>query len=291
MDHALSVKYRIDGNPKLNQFHSHEDFEIFMFHEGVCRYFVNNQIYDLEPGDILLISGLVLHRPNILEGTSYIRSHVHFHPDSILRTLEAVKAEKLLDMFQNQHCLIRSDNSAVLHSVDSVFNRMSEVSLSHTYKQAEKEWELHFLLAQLLVQISHLSRTDEAIQHVHSSIKMEHAEKIAVYIQENFSSYFTIADIADHLCFHKSYVSHVFKEMTGYTIMEYVMHTRLRHARYLLEAKAKMPIEEVAYESGFENASHFSRYFKGKLGISPKEYRKKRLEIFQIGHPSTRPKV
>lgn len=284
MDHVLSVKYRLDDNPKLDQFHSHEDFEIFMFHEGVCRYFVNQQIYDLKPGDILVISSLVLHRPNISENTPYIRSHVHFHPDSISKSLEAVKAKKLLNIFQNPHCLIRSNDFSATEAIANVFSRMDAVAKSRTYKQAEKEWELQFLLAQLLVQVNQLSRREKAIRPIPSSIKMEHAEKIAAYIQENYSSNISINDIANYLSFHKSYVSHVFKEMTGYTIMEYVMHTKLRHARYLLEAKATLPIEEVAYESGFENASHFSRYFKGKIGMSPKEYRKRRLEIFQINN-------
>lgn len=283
MNPIVSVEYRISNHPNLAQFHSHEAFEIYMFHGGVCRYFVNHQIYDLEPGDILLINGLVLHRPNILEDAPYIRSHVHFDPDTIRNLLHAVKADILLDVFQPQHCLLRSDNKEVLQLVDQILARMNEVNHNSTYTDAEKEWELPFLLAQLLVQLRRLAEREKMIPYHHSSVKNEHAEKIARYIQKNFAQLFTIADIAEHLCLHKSYVSHVFKEMTGYTIMEYVMHTRLKHARYILEAKSDMSIEQVAYESGFESPSHFSRYFKSKVGMSPKDYRKKRLEIFQLG--------
>ena len=281
MNPIVSVEYRISNHPNLAQFHSHEAFEIYMFHEGICRYFVNHQIVDLEPGDILLINGLVLHRPNIVENAPYIRSHVHFDPDTIRNLLYAVKADVLLDVFDHQHCLLRSDNQEELQKVEHILARMNEVTSSTSYTEAEKEWELPFLLGQLLVHLRRFAESEEVIPYHHSSIKSEHAEKIARFIQTNFADLFTITDIAKHLCLHKSYVSHVFKEMTGYTIMEYVMHTRLKHARYILEAKADMSIEQVAYESGFESPSHFSRYFKSKVGMSPKDYRKKRLEIFQ----------
>lgn len=107
------------------------------------------------------------------------------------------------------------------------------------------------------------------------SNKTEHAEKIASYIQEHFTNKVIISEIAVALNLNKSYVSHVFKEMTGYTIMEYVMACRIQQAKYLLEAEETKQVQQIAYESGFENVSHFSRYFKEKLGITPKEYRKK----------------
>jgi len=49
---------------------------------------------------------------------------------------------------------------------------------------------------------------------------------------------------------------------------------RLEHSRLLLDT-SKKNISEVAYDSGFENLSHFSRIFKEKYGSSPLEYRHK----------------
>src|SRR5690625_5473447 len=77
--------------------------------------------------------------------------------------------------------------------------------------------------------------------------------------------------IADALNMSKSYVSHLFKDMTGFTVMEYVMGCRLTHAKYLLEMKPDKKIAKVAYESGFESASHFSRYFRQKTGLTDRK--------------------
>lgn len=62
-------------------YHAHSDFyEIFFFHEGTCKYLVGNHIYDLQPGDILIMDGTFLHKPNVPKNSPYVRSHVHFSP-------------------------------------------------------------------------------------------------------------------------------------------------------------------------------------------------------------------
>ncbi|WP_374110542.1 helix-turn-helix domain-containing protein [Neobacillus cucumis] len=42
--------------------------------------------------------------------------------------------------------------------------------------------------------------------------------------------------------------------------------------------KPLKPVKDVAYESGFESAAHFSRYFRGKVGVMAKEFRQIRLK-------------
>jgi transcriptional regulator GlxA family with amidase domain len=50
------------------------------------------------------------------------------------------------------------------------------------------------------------------------------------------------------------------------------MDRRLERARLLLD-KTSMPITEIAFETGFENPGHFSKMFKSRYGISPKQAR------------------
>ncbi|WP_209123813.1 helix-turn-helix domain-containing protein [Alkalihalobacillus sp. BA299] len=72
-------------------------------------------------------------------------------------------------------------------------------------------------------------------------------------------------------------MSHVFKETTGFTVMEYVMGCRLTQVKYLLEIELDKPLKDIAYECGFESVSHFSRFFRQQVGMTPKEYRRFRL--------------
>ena len=53
----------------------------------------------------------------------------------------------------------------------------------------------------------------------------------------------------------------------------WLQEQKLNHAYHLLVSTAK-PINDVSFESGFENSTHFSHLFKNRFGLSPLKYRK-----------------
>jgi AraC family transcriptional regulator, exoenzyme S synthesis regulatory protein ExsA len=54
---------------------------------------------------------------------------------------------------------------------------------------------------------------------------------------------------------------------------KWLTRKRLDYGKYLLNGGTKN-VTEIAYDSGFESLSHFSRVFKEKFGLSPGQYRK-----------------
>ncbi|HJB22610.1 MAG TPA: helix-turn-helix domain-containing protein [Candidatus Jeotgalibaca pullicola] len=78
-------------------------------------------------------------------------------------------------------------------------------------------------------------------------------------------------------------MSHVFKEVTGHTIMTYLMQYRLSKARNQLIQEPDERIKIISQESGFESEAHFSRFFKRNMGVSPSEYRKQQYNIINEG--------
>jgi transcriptional regulator GlxA family with amidase domain len=65
-----------------------------------------------------------------------------------------------------------------------------------------------------------------------------------------------------------------FARATGMSPMEYVHTLRLEESKHMLET-TQLPIEAVAHEAGYEDASFFSRLFRRKVGLSPAQYRKR----------------
>ncbi len=63
-----------------------------------------------------------------------------------------------------------------------------------------------------------------------------------------------------------------FKEVYGNTVYGYVMDTRLNHARRMLDAGGKS-VNEVAFDIGYTNPSHFIAAFKKKFGTTPRKYK------------------
>ena len=62
-----------------------------------------------------------------------------------------------------------------------------------------------------------------------------------------------------------------FKEIYGNTVFGYLLDHKLDHARVLLDS-AKFQVNEVAYQIGYNNPSHFIASFKKKFGVTPKKY-------------------
>ena len=65
-----------------------------------------------------------------------------------------------------------------------------------------------------------------------------------------------------------------FRQATGMTPIDYVHTLRLEEAKQILETSAE-PVEAVAAEIGYEDASFFRRLFRRKVGLSPSEYRRR----------------
>ena len=84
LDESIMAFYRLKGlNPEMlgfNQFESHSTLEIFLFEEGQCKYIIQNKVFELQPGDIILLDGLTLHKSSTSTPDTYVRSMVHFSP-------------------------------------------------------------------------------------------------------------------------------------------------------------------------------------------------------------------
>ena len=82
----------------------------------------------------------------------------------------------------------------------------------------------------------------------------------------------SIESIADQLSVSQRYLSDTLKKETGQTSTELLQGFLINEAKNTL-LNSNKTIAEVAYELGFEYPTYFSRLFKKKAGVSPKQYR------------------
>lgn len=100
----------------------------------------------------------------------------------------------------------------------------------------------------------------------------------AEYIKGHFKEKISVTDVGRSVHLSGSYLSHIFSETFGRTLTEYLTDVRVEYAKKLL-AKPELSISEVAYESGFEDVSYFSRVFKKAEGITPRDFKKKKISM------------
>lgn len=98
-------------------------------------------------------------------------------------------------------------------------------------------------------------------------------ERIVAYIDANLSRSDLSADeIARHMGCSRRYLHRAF-EGEDITLERFVWDRRLERSREALMAGNGVSISEIAFASGFNSSAHFSRAFKAKYEVSPRELR------------------
>ena len=91
----------------------------------------------------------------------------------------------------------------------------------------------------------------------------------AHYADQNLSN----SEIANYFNMNVTYLSGVFKENTGITLLSYIHKVRLEKAKELLET-TDLNLEEISGRVGCNNSVYLTRLFKKYEGITPAAYRK-----------------
>ncbi len=92
------------------------------------------------------------------------------------------------------------------------------------------------------------------------------------YIKSHLSQKITLSDIAGELHCSIVTVTENFKNEFGITVMEYVMQKRMQKAERLLENR-ELSVRDVSEACGFSSVECFSRNFKNKYGMSPRDWK------------------
>ena len=72
-------------------------------------------------------------------------------------------------------------------------------------------------------------------------------------------------------------MAHIFKEVTGFSPIQYQNNLKIQEAKSLL-LKTDVSVEYIADILGYSSIAHFSKQFKAHTNLSPLNYRKHHLK-------------
>lgn len=97
------------------------------------------------------------------------------------------------------------------------------------------------------------------------------------YIKAYYSEDITVDKIASHVGVSRKYLFIIFKNSLGVSPKDYIVDYRIKKAREFL-LNEELTIGSIAYSVGYSDPLNFSKIFKKKTGVSPKEYRQQLLK-------------
>lgn len=234
-------------------------YTLFFVLEGRARLYLESVVHEIHKEDIFV---LYPDRPALLQGeglrcvqitlggdsvATYLE-YVGFHPKEPVQTSH-IPCERYLA--QVEDTLLASNHTLVGHLQQT----------SHLYS-------LFSILvdAQRVEGQSGVARYDYP-QEVYVDTLKEHISRQYSYIR--------ISDIANSIGVNRSYLTVIFKKVTGMSPQSYLMQFRMEKACELLES-TEQPLREIARRVGYADPFTFSKTFKTQYGISPSAYRRQK---------------
>lgn len=254
--------------------HWHEEIEIIYAVSGTATYTVDFEQYLLHEGDILIIPPTALHSFKQHENCSFFAYSILFDQKMIDgNTIDTCSKKFITPIFKNDIYLpihIDKDNEH-FDDIQKILNRAITANADRNFGY-ELEIKISFL--ELINYFFKNNYYYSAKKNNDVNISTATLIKsITTYIEEHYKEKITLEMLASHASISIFHLSHLFKQYTGQTPIEYLNQYRLIMSADLLKS-SDYSIVDIAFECGYNNVSYFNRAFKAKYGMTPKEYRK-----------------
>ena len=236
--------------------HYHSLYEIYFMLEGNCTYIIDNKVYSVQAGDIVVIPDGMIHHTkydNIKHSRILINCSEKYIPSSVQSG------------FSSGTYLYR--NPFVVDEARKLFEKTeAEYKLGDAYSD------------EILVCLTH-SLFYLLLRNSDSCVTVEDGNRIikqaVAFIRENFASDITLSSLAKRFSVSPEHFSRMFKKETGLGFSKYLNSLRLQYAEHLLRSSDMQNITQIAEICGFEDSNYFSKKFKEVYGVSPKKVQRK----------------
>ena len=272
VDLVPETSIRIWYNNQFGNFsqHKHAVLEICIPIENEYKYIVNGKSYVITPGDILFIPPEMLHEIECQnEGCRFIYL---FAVDFIKEFYEFSFLE---EFFSEPRLVNDSTYPTIYGKIYSAFMAINDQYFMYTNMVLEmpiysKLLEVFSLLAATNPQFAPI-RTEDA----KTKSKYEKFRSLINHINSHYMDEITLEWAADYAGFSKYHFSRLFKDYTDVTFADYLMHRRMQAAKVIL-SETPSTVTEIAFQTGFNNLTSFTRSFRNSTGMTPSEYRQSR---------------
>ena len=216
--------------------------------EGVFHVEYEGLVFDAQKGDVILLDCSKPHYYHAHDDLEFV--YLHFDGSNSHELCNHV-----IDMYGP---LIRNNNNVLIGNfLYNMINFYKQDGVENPFESSMKIYKL----------IQLLSERNSAYQKEDTVI-----EQTVRYIRSNVGKQISLTELADIAALSPYYFSHYFKECTGLSPINYVIHTRIDQAKILL-SRTNKTVEEIAYEVGYLSSNSLINVFVQKTGMSPKQYR------------------
>ena len=213
------------------------------------------------------------------------------HGNSILSTTEATPNATYQVVTFDLRALVGNDEQALSYcdrlddhswridtylgrsafALRELFDRLYQVTKTGT--RAGYELEARGLVLQMMGRLMQDGRCHATAGSDDHEIKAQRAvRRVLALIEENFAQELTLGDMAAAAELSPNYFCRYFKKIAGCSPVEYLINYRLDMAAHML-ITTEDTVADISLACGFNDASHFIKFFRRKKQVTPRRYR------------------
>jgi AraC-like DNA-binding protein/quercetin dioxygenase-like cupin family protein len=228
--------------------------------EGKGELEINKRKYIIQRDSFFIIPMNVAHNYKADENDPWTIYWIHF---------KGSNSDAIVDLLVKQvgnHQSTLPFNEERLHLFNEMYSNLERgYSMDNLLYVNMCLW--HYITSFVFSDKFNRSKKTGKISNINVSIEL---------MQKKINETLSLEEIAQKVNLSASHFSYLFKKETGFSPIEYFIHLKIQKAsQYLLFTELR--VKEIAFKLGIDDPYYFSRIFTKVMGLSPNEYRKKKV--------------
>ncbi len=247
--------YHFQGIMQTFPLHFHDYYVISFIENGQRCLTCRSREYVLEPGDLLLMNARDNHSCEQVGSQPMDYRSLNISPEVMGKAVFEITGKEYLPYFSPQ-VVCRSELVPMLRELHQII--MQEAS------DFRKEELFFFLLEQL---VDDYTEGEIPAGNAEQSTQIQ---AVCNYLEQHYMDSIRLEDLCGLTGLSKYYLLRFFTKQKGISPYNYLETLRIDKAKKLLE-QGVLPLE-AAMQTGFNDQSHFTNFFKKFIGLTPKQY-------------------
>ncbi|WP_179107259.1 AraC family transcriptional regulator [Sediminibacillus massiliensis] len=258
--------------------HTHDFFELVYVLQGDAVHQIEEQIYQLEPGNVFFLEPDVSHQYSASHRQNTVVYNVLFSKEFIHEELSLLNSRPYLNNFfylipflrkSSANApylpLVSAQQQQIKHQLDTIYEE---------YQTQEDGFQI-IIKTRMIETLILLSRYYAEAQWQQTARWSDEQviDSISLFLKEHRNQPVSLVQLSQIFGMSVSSLTAKFKQHTGRTLIDYKHSLQIEQACSTLRGNQDKKISAVALDCGFNDLSHFNRVFKKHTGTTPKKYR------------------
>ena len=245
-------------------FHMHDYYELVIYIDGNINYVTDNYIVKPKPYSVIWFLPQQMHTATLLSASEYERYVFYFSKEFFDLNNTLIP---MTDFMKCKNSNIFVPNIEYTEEIKNILKNIDAQLKSNEFYSG-------LLVKALIIELFGIfnSVDMDVVKHMPST---DFCMEIKNYIDTEYSSISTSADISEKFHYSREHISRKFKDAFNISVSDYIAKRRVLESLPLLN---EMLSSQAAYEVGFKSQSAYIAAFVKNMGFLPSEYKKHKYD-------------